>query len=232
MDEMNKTNSEDSLLKGKKVHIPLSEWVSKFRLSFSNAKGATFQQKLAPMGYNEEKLNTLLEQLKELESQILLQKKRYAEQYSATEAFKQKMNEVFKEYSDHYSLCKVFFKKNVTAISVLELSGLRKIGYGEQSQQIANFYAQLLDNPELLEAVKAINIKREDLEAVQNKLVEVSELKEAQKRCIAQAQKATEERDKTFDELYSQYADFIAYSKIIFKQVQDLEALGITVKRK
>lgn len=79
--------------------------------------------------------------------------------------------------------------------------------------------------------LQTINIKEEDLKTVQNQLAEVITLKERQKKEIAEAQKATEARDKHFDELYAQYSEFVAYAKVAIAQSQDLEALGISAKR-
>ena len=47
----------------------------------------------------------------------------------------------------------------------------------------------------------------------------------------AEAQVATEKRDKAFDALYEQYTELMAYAKALLKGDPILEALGIVVKR-
>lgn len=217
--------------KQKNYHLTFEESISRMKLAFTNAKLPEINPQLAVLGYNEAKLNELLGKLTQLETLNQNQKKEYAEQYEETSKVEQKRKEIDAKYKTHLALCRVLFKKDVKAIAALELNGKRKTAFSGWYQQVSNFYAQLLQNPEFLTKAKTINFKEADLEAVKTLLSEVVTLKESQKKETAEAQKATETRDKAFDDLYPHYADLMAYAKAVLSEEQHLEAMGIIVKR-
>ena len=76
-----------------------------------------------------------------------------------------------------------------------------------------------------------MNIDDAAIAAQQAALQEVSALKESQKKESGEAQKATEIRDHAVDALYPKYSDLVEYAKVLFKDNQTLEKLGIVVKR-
>lgn len=231
MEKEKNPNDETVFIKGRNTHISLNEWINRMKIAFSNGKNERFQSTLASVGYTEEKLNGFLEKIKALEELVHAQKNKYATQYDATAKLDEKRKEINATYMKHFGLCKILFKNNVKAASALEFAGTRKSAYSEWVQQVANFYAQLVGNEEFLNEVKSININKEDLTPVQTALEALATLKENQRAAIASAQKSTETRDKAFEALYPEYSDFISYAKVLFNNEQDLEALGITVKR-
>ena len=215
----------------KSLYISTDEMISKMRIAFSNAKLPEILPQLQTLGYTEEKLNTYLQKVAELEQLMQNQKKEYAEQYAETEKFNQKRQEIDELYRRHIAFCKILFKGNVKAISVLELNAGRKNAYASWHQQVSNFYGQLLGNSDFLAKVGTINITQTDLEAQKTALQELSTLKENQKKEAGEAQKATEIRDEALDKLYPIYTELVAYAKVLFQDDQTLEALGIVVKR-
>ncbi|AEK22688.1 hypothetical protein [Capnocytophaga canimorsus] len=215
----------------KSLYISTDEMISKMRIAFSNAKLPEILPQLQTLGYTEEKLNTYLQKVAELEQLMQNQKKEYAEQYAETEKFNQKRQEIDELYRRHIAFCKILFKGNVKAISVLELNAGRKNAYASWHQQVSNFYGQLLGNSDFLAKVGTINITQTDLEAQKTALQELSTLKENQKKEAGEAQKATEIRDEALDKLYPSYTELVAYAKVLFQDDQILEALGIVVKR-
>ncbi|GIM58579.1 hypothetical protein [Capnocytophaga canimorsus] len=215
----------------KSLYISTDEMISKMRIAFSNAKLPEILPQLQTLGYTEEKLNTYLQKVAELEQLMQNQKKEYAEQYAETEKFNQKRQEIDELYRRHIAFCKILFKGNVKAISVLELNAGRKNAYASWHQQVSNFYGQLLGNSDFLAKVGTINITQTDLEAQKTALQELSTLKENQKKEAGEAQKATEIRDEALDKLYPIYTELVAYAKVLFQDDQILEALGIVVKR-
>ncbi|WP_404812021.1 hypothetical protein ACIRNY_10750 [Capnocytophaga canimorsus] len=211
--------------------LPISELISKIKLAFANAKLPEILPQLQTLGYTEEKLNTYLQKVADLEQLMQNQKKEYAEQYAETEKFNQKRQEIDELYRRHIAFCKILFKGNVKATSVLELNTGRKNAYASWFQQVSNFYGQLLSNSDFLAKVGTINITQTDLEAQKTALQELSTLKENQKKEAGEAQKATEIRDEALDKLYPSYTELVAYAKVLFQDDQILEALGIVVKR-
>ncbi|GIJ95186.1 hypothetical protein CAPN002_24040 [Capnocytophaga stomatis] len=217
--------------KKRNVHISMEEWIQRMRLAFSNGKLPNIQQQMGLLGYTTEKLDELLAKVVRLEELHQIQKTEYAEQYAETQKFDQKFTEINDLYTKHLAFCKILFKGDTLASASLDFAGKRKTAYSDWLVQVGNFYSQLLKNPNFMTKLQGINIKEEDLKAAQNRLSEIIALKESQKKETAEAQKATEARDKFFDELYPQYSEFVAYAKVALSQSQDLEALGIVTKR-
>ncbi|GIM55772.1 hypothetical protein CAPN006_01660 [Capnocytophaga canimorsus] len=224
-------NEQTPTPKKRNVHISMEEWIQRMRLAFSNGKLPNIQEQMGLLGYTTEKLDDLLAKVVRLEELHQIQKTEYAEQYAETEKFDQKFSEINDLYTKHLAFCKILFKGDTLAGASLDFAGKRKTAYSDWLVQVGNFYSQLLKNPSFLTKLQSINIKEEDLKAVQNKLTEVIALKESQKKETAEAQKATEVRDKFFDELYPQYGEFVAYAKVVFAHSQELEALGIVTKK-
>lgn len=230
--EQNLNPSEQTPAPKKQIpYVSMEEWIHKMRLAFSNGKLPNIQKEMAPLGYTTEKLDELLAKVSRLEELHQIQKMEYAEQYAETEKVHQKFTEINNLYVKHLAFCKILFKGDMLASSALEFTGRRKMAYGNWLVQVTNFYSQLLKKQQFLTKLQTINIKEEDLIAVQTKISEIIALKESQKKEIAEAQNATEVRDKFFDELFPLYSEFIAYAKVVFSQSQNLEALGIVTKK-
>ncbi|MFK8271168.1 hypothetical protein [Capnocytophaga stomatis] len=224
-------SEQNSTPKKRNVHISMEEWIQRMRLAFSNGKLPNIQQQMGLLGYTTEKLDGLLAKVERLQELHQTQKTEYAEQYAETQKFDQKFTEINDLYTKHLAFCKILFKGDTLASASLDFAGKRKTAYSDWLVQVGNFYSQLLKNPNFMTKLQGINIKEEDLKAAQNRLSEIIALKESQKKETAEAQKATEARDKFFDELYPQYSEFVAYAKVALSQSQDLEALGIVTKR-
>ncbi|WP_198540722.1 hypothetical protein [Capnocytophaga stomatis] len=224
-------NEQTPTPKKRNVHISMEEWIQRMRLAFSNGKLPNIQEQMSLLGYTTEKLDGLLAKVERLQELHQTQKTEYAEQYAETQKFDQKFTEINDLYTKHLAFCKILFKGDTLASASLDFAGKRKTAYSDWLVQVGNFYSQLLKNPNFMTKLQGINIKEEDLKAAQNRLSEIIALKESQKKETAEAQKATEARDKFFDELYPQYSEFVAYAKVALSQSQDLEALGIVTKR-
>lgn len=218
-------------LNSKKQSVSIEDRIQKMRLAFSNAKLENIQEKISSLGYNESKIDDYLAKVSRLEQMHRNQKKEYSEQYAETEKFNNKFEEINQLYLKHLSFCKILFKGNIQATSSLEFLGKRKRTYSGWLVQVGNFYSQLLNNSDFMDKLHTINIYESELIDVQNKIQEIIQLKEKQKKETAEAQKATKERDDFMEELHEEYNDFVAYAKIVLDQEQDLEALGIIVKR-
>ncbi|MDY3324490.1 hypothetical protein PG637_02240 [Riemerella anatipestifer] len=225
------TSGNDDQSKKKQQRVSLEEWISRMKLAFANGKLPEINPYISVLGYTNTKLDDLLSEVSELENFHQQQKKEYSEQYEETQKLEEKRKEIDDKYKSHLALCRILFKKNVKAVSALELSGKRKIAFSSWYQQVSNFYTQLLQTPEFLNKIQTIGVQETDLNNVKSLLSEVFTLKESQKKETAEAQKATETRDKAFDELYPKYADLIAYAKVVLSNEQHLESMGIVVKR-
>lgn len=151
--------------------------------------------------------------------------------HSPTEKFNKKKDEIDAVFSRHLALCRILFKNDHQAEVVLGLKESRKRAFVDWFQKVSNFYAQIESSSVYKEKVKEISLQEAEVKQQQAALTELMKIKETQKKEIALAQKATEQRDKAFDEVYQKYTELVAYVKVFFQNDQILEAFGIVTKR-
>ncbi len=212
-------------------YVSVEALLAKMKLAFTNAKEPEILSELETVGITEAQLTAYLQEVEQLEILNQSQQKEYGEQYNATDAFDKKMAEIDELFTRHRNLAKIAFKKNRQAYTTLGIDEPKKRAYAAWVQQVKNFYAQILANADFKTIAAGINIKDAVITAQQNALVELSNLKESQKKESGEAQKATEIRDHAVDALYPKYSDLVEYAKVLFKDNQTLEKLGIVVKR-
>ena len=227
MNEKGKIKSETK----KSTYISLNEWIVKMKTTFENAKQSPIFEKLQPVGYTEARLTALLGRVAALENLCEVQKMEQAEQNAETRKFNEKKDEIGGLFLKHRGLAKILFKKNLQAQVALNLNTSVKTAYAEWLRQVSNFYSQISKSPELIEEVKKIGITQAFVKHTQKEISSLSTLKESQKKETAEAQASTENRDQAFDALYEEYAELIAYAKILLNGDQALEMLGIVVRR-
>ena len=227
MEEKGKTKSETK----KSTYVSLNEWIVKMKTTFENAKQPPIFEKLQPVGYTEARLNALSGRVTALENLCETQKMEQAEQNAETQKFYEKKNEIGGLFLKHRGLAKILFKKNLQAQVALNLNTSVKTAYAEWFRQVSNFYGQISKSPELIEEIRKVGITQAFIKSIQMEISSLSTLKESQKKETAEAQASTEKRDQAFDALYEEYAELIAYAKILLNGDQNLEMLGVVVKR-
>ena len=225
MENPEKTNSK------KNNYVSLNEWIAKFKLVFVNAKQPDILAVLQTVGYTEERLDGLSADLAVLEDLCETQKMEYAEQNAETQKFDQKKGAIDETYRTHRSIAKILLKKDLQAQVALNLNTSTKIAYAEWLRMVSNFYSQLSKSQALKTEVAKIGITETIIADTLTAIAELTSLKDSQKKETAEAQAATEKRDKAFDALYEQYTELMGYAKALLKGDQMLEALGIVVKR-
>lgn len=225
------TNSNVNNEGKKSKWVTMDEWIARFRLAFTNAQLPEIMPVLSTVGYTPEILNDYLKETDELASLSQQQKKEYGEQYEEADKFEKQRAEIDSTFRTQRALLKIIFKNNIKNQTTLELNTRVKTAYGAWEQMIENFYAQIKASPELTEEVKKVSITEEVMDDVLDKLHALRSTKKSHRKELAEAQAATEARDKAFDELYPKYRELMDYAKILLSDNQSLEALGIVVKR-
>ena len=210
----------------------IDESIVKMKLTFDNAILPEIFVVMVTVGYTEAKIAELKAKLSDLEALQQAQTKEYAEQFYETEEFNKKRKEVDIIYTRDRKLAQILFKGNIQAQAILKLSETKPLDYAAWKQQVSNFYVQLTATPELLALAQTIGINVGQAEVQKQNLVEVQNAKDSQCKEAYQAQKATDARDRAFDELYPLYSEYIQYAKVLLPNNQVLEAIGITVKAK
>ncbi len=230
-------NSENQTAQGGKKtsrnqYVSSEQLIAKMKVAFTNAKQPEILPELATVGITETQLDDYLADITVLEQLSQQQKQEYGEQYAETDKFNRKKEEIDTVFTRHRNLAKIIFKGDRQANATLGIDAGRKQAYAAWYQQVSNFYAQILANPNFKTKAASVNIDVAAITAQQTALQEISALKESQKKELGEAQKATETRDTALDLLYPKYTQLIAFAKVLFADDQTLEKLGVIVKRK
>lgn len=199
--------------------------------AFTNAKADNFQTKLAPTGFDVTTLDGLLKQLTDVRTLLANKTDKYAIQIKTTAEIEEKKEDINDEYKWYLSFAKVLFSEDTEAIKDLELTWARKVNFNEWIDQVWWFYTAILKNETYIAKFATINITKETLEASSAEVEALRLLKTKQAKMMAEAQKATETKDIALENLNEKYSELIKLAKIFFKDDQELEALGILVRR-
>lgn len=199
--------------------------------AFTNAKADNFQTKLAPTGFDVTTLDGLLKQLTDVRTLLADKTDKYAIQIKTTAEIEEKREDINDEYKWYLSFAKVLFSEDTEAIKDLELTWARKVNFNEWIDQVWWFYTAILKNETYIAKFATINITKEILEASSAEVETLRILKTEQAKMMAEAQKATETKDIALENLNEKYSELLKLAKIFFKDDQDLEALGILVRR-
>ena len=211
------------------THVTTAQWVSKMKLTFANATLPEIFGVMQTVGYSAEKIDAMKDKVVHLETLQQMQTKEYAEQFSESQKFDTKRSEIDAAFTKNRELMKILFKGNIHAQSILMLDKTKPRTYAQWYEMVTNFYAQLEASPELLTKAVAININAAAISAQKLAIAELQALKVGQRKETAEAQTATDSRDKAFDELYPLYSEYIQYAKVLLQDNQALEAIGIKV---
>ena len=212
-------------------YVSAEELIAKIKIAFTNAKEPEILPELETVGITEAMLDAHLAEITNLEELSQIQKREYGEQYAETDRFNLKKAEIDALFTRHRNLAKIAFKGDRQANTTLGIDAGRKQAFAAWFQQVSNFYAQILANPDFKTKAETVNIKEADIIAMQTSLQEVSEIKNSQRKELGEAQKATDTRDAAIDVLYPKYTQLIAFAKVLFPDNQTLEKLGVIVKR-
>lgn len=225
------TNPQEGKKSPRSKYVSAEQLIAKMKVAFTNAKEPEILSELATVGITETQLDDYLTNIANLEQLSQQQKLEYGEQYAETDKFNLKREEIDAAFTRHRNLAKIIFKGDRQANTTLGIDAGRKQAYAAWFQQVSNFYAQLLANPAFKAKAASVNIDDVTIAAQQAALVEISALKESQKKELGEAQRATDIRDTALDLLYPKYTQLIAFAKVLFRDDQTLEKLGIIVKR-
>jgi hypothetical protein len=209
----------------------IDESIAKMRLTLDNATLPGIFEILLTVGYTEERINLLKNDLAHLEDIQQIQTKEYADQFAETELFNNKRKEIDSEYTIHRGLVNILFKGNIHARTALKLDEQKPRTYANWFEQVSNFYDQLGRIADLQTKVSTVGVTEAKVTTQKQAIVVLRDIKESQRIEISEAQAATEARDLAFDALYPQYSEYIQYAKVLLGDNQLLEAIGVTVKR-
>lgn len=213
-----KMNAEEIIYEsGLRINNSLSDW------KVLNA--------VSPFGYTEEKLTGGANLLADATTLVETQKREYGEVDAAQAAYETQRAEAHSKYMDVLAISKIALKKDVKAISTLDLSGRRATTLSGWLKQVTGFYRALLANETWKTAVAAFGQTAEKLSAQLAEVEAVATASENKKKEMGDAQNATQQRDEKLEELAEWVNDYEVIARIaLAEKPQLLEKLGIVVK--
>lgn len=186
---------------------------------------------VSPMGYTETKLNTGATLLNEATVLVETQKREYGEVDAAQVAYETERKMAHGNYMDMLAICKIALKKDVKAISTLDLTGRRASTLSGWLKQTQGFYRALLANDAWKAALAEFGQTEEKLMAQLAAVEGVATASETKKKEMGDAQNATQERDEKIEELIEWVNDYEVIARIaLADKPQLLEKLGIVMK--
>ncbi len=187
---------------------------------------------VALMGYSAEKLQEGLQILMQAEELYEIQLKEYGDVDEAQNSFATLKAKAQTNYMTLLSIARVAFKKDIKAITTLELTGERANTISGWIKQTRNFYHAILANEAWKNSMSQYGQTEEKINAGLQELEAVNTANEQVKKEQGDAQNATLLRDEKFEELIEWLSDYDTILKIaLAEQPQLIEKTGIVVKR-
>ncbi|MDR1895326.1 MAG: hypothetical protein LBR10_00870 [Prevotellaceae bacterium] len=188
-------------------------------------------QRMSAYGYTPERLAEGENLLDAVKSKRASQVAEYGNQYAATGELEKLFTASYGEYMVTVKVSRVALKSQPELLAKFKATGLRNRSLSGWLDDAGIFYTNLLETPEAVAALAAFGITEERLRKEQASVKEVENLHSRQLSEKGEAQQATKDRDKLFDQVCNWYSDFRAIARIaLYDKPQLLEALGIVKK--
>ncbi len=185
---------------------------------------------LGVYGYDDEVLQQGQDLLDTARALTDAQRKEYGDQFAATAARKEALEQADATYTAHRKLAAIVFKDNADLRTALALDERKKQSFSGWFDQATRFYNNLLANPDAVAAMARFRMTQEKLAEGQALVQQAQTLDRVRDREMGEAQRATQARDAAIDELSEWMAEFKIVAKIALAgDPQMLEALGFGV---
>ena len=186
------------------------------------------KKQLAGLGYTEERLDEGYNLYDNAAKMQEIKVKEYAEKLDATGQLDTAKMDAHKVYMTHVKIARVAFSDNVKFSETLILLPRRKLSYTGWLEQSEMFYSQALSNDEIIAGMAKYGITKNKLKQGEALVNNVRNKLKTQLTEKAEAQEATQNRDKAFDAMEDWLSDFISIARIALEEnPQYLEMLGI-----
>ena len=146
------------------------------------------------------------------------QKTVHSDQIRATATLNQAWEISQRSYRQLVKAARITFKYDLSVITRLNLNSRGKRSLAIQLLQAQQFYTNLLNSPELIEALKPYGVTSAKLEVAQTEMEAVQAANLAQAKEKGEAQAAAKARDAAIDILRVWLSDFIDIARIALRQ--------------
>lgn len=186
---------------------------------------------VSPMGYNSEKFAEAVALLRQSVTLFEDQKKEYGEQSEAQFRYETERKQAHANYMNSLQIARIAFKKDVKAITTLELTGRRASTISGWLKQTQGFYRAILANAGWKAAMAVYGQTEEVLNAQLSAVEAVAAAAVLVQKEKGDAQNATQKRDGKIEELVEWVNDYEVIARIaLADKPQLLEKLGIVIK--
>lgn len=188
---------------------------------------------LAAYGYSEETLATGKTLYNEAIALQNTRKKEYGDQIAATSKLYDIWETANRQYMKTLKIARVAFQELPKADKAVMLFGKRKERLSGWLEQAQAFYANILSDADLMNALFQYGYSLEKLKQESDFLNLVVTKNQQQKKEMGEAQAATAAREKKIDDLAKWISNFKAVAKVALEDnPQQLEKLGILARSK
>ncbi|NLW46023.1 MAG: hypothetical protein GXY86_01600 [Firmicutes bacterium] len=189
------------------------------------------KEALAAYGYSGETLatgKTLFEEAMALQN---TQKKEYGDQVAATSELNDIWETADQQYMKTLKIARVAFQDHPKADKAVVLFGRRKESLSGWLAQAQTFYANILKDTDLMNALALYGYTTEKLQQESDLLSQITVKNQQQKKEMGEAQASTQARDEKIDELAKWISNLRAVAKVaLADDPQQLEKLGILAR--
>ena len=191
----------------------------------------TVKTALASYGYDEAKLQAgkaLYDEAFELD---LTQKRESGEKVAVTAEFNNLWVEADQQYMKTLKVARIVLKSLYKADQAAMLYGTRKQSFNGWQEQAVSFYANILNDPQLLEAMAGYGYPEEKLQQEYDMVKQVIAKELQQKQEKGESEQATRVRDQKLDQLAVFVSEMRGIAKVALADTPDyLEKLGILAR--
>lgn len=189
------------------------------------------KEALATYGYSGETLaagKTLYEETIALQN---TQKKEYGDQVAATSELNDIWETADQQYMKTLKIARIAFQDHPKADRAVMLFGRRKESLSGWLAQAQIFYANILNDADLMDSLVKYGYTTEKIQQESTLLNQIAAKNQEQRKEMGEAQASTQARDKKIDELAKWVSDLRAVAKVaLADDPQQLEKLGILAR--
>lgn len=211
---------------------PIAEFLLEAQVMIENSlTDPVVKAALATYGYTEETLavgKTLYDETVALQN---AQSKEYGDQVAATSELYDLWKTADRQYMKTLKIARIAFLDHPKADRAVMLFGQRKESLSGWLAQAQLFYANILNDADLMDSLAEYGYTSEKIQQESALLNQIAVKNQQQKKEMGEAQAATQARDKKIDELAKWVSNLRAVAKVaLADDPQQLEKLGILAR--
>lgn len=209
-----------------------AETLEQYRVALENVTTQTeIASIMAEFGYDETIVTEGKNLLEKTRETFDFNKKEDDETSEAYNDFATKKENLAKTYSLHRKKAKVIFRKDLTTLSKLALTGSLPTAYIKWLEVVKKFYTVVTNDTDIQTKLLRLKITTEEINNTAQQITNLELARAAYLQEKGESQDATKAKDKAFSEIDDWMSEFYAVAKIALEDnPQLLESIGKFVR--